>query len=500
MRMMILLLVVGGVIRGILASQVEIGWGEVDITPPPTRKIPLDGQYYQRIAKGVHLPIMFTAVAVRNGDDYFLTGSIDNVSVREPWMREVRSLLKKRIPGLDVSRVSINAIHTHCAPMIGSQGLLPEASRRKEGNDDIWGTQTYGEFATPRVVEALVRAWKGLKPGSVARAKGHASVGHCRISMYRDGHGEMYGETARPDFAGMSDGEDPTVGIVFTHDKAGKKTGAIFNVCCPAQVLEVTYRVSSDIAGALRRKMKARYGDGFGVIYQPAAAGCQSPRDLVRGHREPTDGWHEDTCDLLSDRLVKCAEEAQVFPAETNPVVRCSSRRVTARRRRVTAGDVAAAKKELSELRSKRSDKEAFSEFLAEVKANENKGGPGPYDSKYHPFVLVEIAKGVLQRAADQDERPTLDYELNVMRLGDVAFVTCPFEPYLLYGQVVKARSPAEQTFIMELCCGDYGYIPSPVVVKSGAYGSGVNNGEIGPDGGYQFCDEAVVGLRRLFR
>ncbi len=64
-----------------LLAQIEIGWGEADITPPFTKKVPLDGQYYQRFANGVHTPLSFVAVAFRNGRDYFLTGSIDNVSV-----------------------------------------------------------------------------------------------------------------------------------------------------------------------------------------------------------------------------------------------------------------------------------------------------------------------------------------------------------------------------------------------------------------------------------
>jgi hypothetical protein len=109
------------------------------------------------------------------------------------------------------------------------------------------------------------------------------------------------------------------------------------------------------------------------------------------------------------------------------------------------------------------------------------------------------VAKAVIARGKDQVTRPDLEFEVNVMRLGDVAFVTCPFELYLVYGQIIKARSLAKQTFVMELCNGDYGYIPSPAVVKSRSYGSGVNNGELGPDGGYIYCDAAVEAINRFF-
>lgn len=482
-----------------LCAQVEIGWSEVDITPPFTKKVPLGGQYYQRLATGIHTPIAITAVAIRNGSEYFLTASFDNVSVREGLIDRIRAAVKARIPGIDVSRLSINCVHSHCAPNVGQEGYLPEDSVGKNEGEDIWSPSAYERFVMPKFVEAYCQAWLNLKPGSIARAKGLAEIGHCRIAMYRDGHGEMYGDTTRDDFAGMSDGEDPKVEMLFTYDEKGKWSGAIFNVACPAQVMEATYKVSGDICGVLRQKMKALYGDSFRVIYQPAASGCQSPRDLVRGYADALDGWHEDTCELLAGRLLKCAQDATVMPREYDPVVKAVAVPVTLPRRRVTPEEVAAAEKELKELYAHKTDKELFDDFLAETKAKEKKGGPGPYDSKYHPFVFADIDKAIIARAKDQDAKPNLSIEICAMRVGDVAFVTCPFELYLLYGQIIKARSAAKQTFVMELCNGDYGYIPSPVVIKSRSYGSGVNNGEVGPDGGYQLADESVKAIRRLF-
>jgi hypothetical protein len=481
------------------ADQIQIGWGEVDITPPFTKKVPLDGQYYQRIATGVHTPIMFVAVAFKKGGDYFLTGSIDNVSVRDVWVEEVRTELKKRLPEVDPAKVSINCIHTHCAPMIGSMGLLPEASRRKANDNNLWDLKSYGEFVTPRVVDALIKAWKNLESGSIQRAKGVADIGHCRIAMYRDGTGEMYGDTKRADFAGMSDGEDPNVEMIFTYNSKGKRTGAIFNVACPAQVMEASYKVSGDIAGVLREKMRKAYGKDFHVIYQPAASGCQSPRDLVRGYADTTDGWHEDTCEMLAERLFVAQRDAKCYEKEKAPILNHTTFKVKAPRRKVTKEEVAAAEKELAELLSKKTQAELFADFLAYTRAKEAKGGPGPYDSKKLPFVSADVAKAVIARGKDQVTRPDLEFEVNVMRLGDVAFVTCPFELYLVYGQIIKARSLAKQTFVMELCNGDYGYIPSPAVVKSRSYGSGVNNGELGPDGGYIYCDAAVEAINRFF-
>ena len=84
------------------------------------------------------------------------------------------------------------------------------------------------------------------------------------------------------------------------------------------------------------------------------------------------------------------------------------------------------------------------------------------------------------------------------MRIGDVAFVTNPFELYLAYGQVIKGRSAAKQTFLIGKC-GSCGYVPTERSEKAVGYSGGVNVGRIGHQGGYMFCDEVVKGVAELF-
>ena len=55
---------------GAADAALEIGWGEVDITPPPTKRIPLCGQYYQRLADTnapYHSRLKFVAAALKKG-------------------------------------------------------------------------------------------------------------------------------------------------------------------------------------------------------------------------------------------------------------------------------------------------------------------------------------------------------------------------------------------------------------------------------------------------
>ena len=478
----------------------EIGWGEVDITPPPTKRIPLCGQYYQRLAdrdNPYHSRIKFVALAIRRGGEYVLMGSIDNVTTWQPFVDRVRARVKVAIPEIASERLYMGAIHTHSAPAIRPSGT-PKAAEMERKQPDVWGPNEYSDFALDLVAGAYIKAWRNLKPGGICRAFGHASVGHCRLARYADGSTEMYGDTSRPDFVGMLEGEDDGVGMVFTVDAAGRRTGVIINVACPSQVMEANYQVSSDFAGATREKLKKVYGEGFHMLYQIGAAGCQSPRDLVRQGRTGPDGWHDDMVQQLSDRLLACVTSAKPGPVSRDAVLKYKNLSIKLPMRRVTQEQVAAAKKELDELGRKWPGDSAWQDFLAQVHANEAKGGPGPYDSKLHPYAVMDVDKAVIARAAEQDKVKELAIEMHVTRLGDVAIVTCPFELYLAYGQVIKARSAAQQTFIVTKC-GSSGYLPTAVSEGSIGYSGGINVGKIGHVGGYRLCDAAVDCINGMF-
>ena len=77
--------------------------------------------------------------------------------------------------------------------------------------------------------------------------------------------------------------------------------------------------------------------------------------------------------------------------------------------------------------------------------------------------------------------------------------MTCPFELYLAYGQVIKARSAAAQTFVVTKC-GSAGYLPTQTSENSVGYSGGINVGKIGHEGGYRLCDIAVERINAMFK
>ena len=107
-----------------------------------------------------------------------------------------------------------------------------------------------------------------------------------------------------------------------------------------------------------------------------------------------------------------------------------------------------------------------------------------------------------MRRYEDQEEAPRISFDMNVVRMGDIAIASNPFELYLYYGQIIKARSKAAQTFLVQLAAGaDHpaGYLPSPDAEKFGGYGGLIINGQVGSDGGYLLADITVDEINRLF-
>ena len=91
---------------------------------------------------------------------------------------------------------------------------------------------------------------------------------------------------------------------------------------------------------------------------------------------------------------------------------------------------------------------------------------------------------------------------MNVVRMGDIAIANNPFELYLYYGQNIKARSKAKQTFLVQLSAGasiHAGYLPSPDAEKFGGYGGMIINGQVGSDGGFMLTDITVNEINKLF-
>jgi hypothetical protein len=480
-----------------MTHTLSIGWAETDTTPTGT--VDLSGQYYHRITGKIHSRLTATALALESGTEQAVMVALELVGFQSDFQDDLRALLRLRLPELDTRKVFLNVTHTHNAPGVDlicgiawlaePPGALPVAD--------------YREFLLEKLVGLVETAWQSRRPGGIGSGLGFARIGHCRRAVYADDTAEMYGRTDRADFIGMESGEDSGVDVLFTFDETRQPTGVVLNLACPSQTMEATYEISSDFVGETRCRLKQRFGADFKVLAQISAAGCQSPRDLPRNYKGEPDFWHADGVTELGRRLTAAVEAT--FPAcaenvETAPLLQHAVRTIALPRRRASYQAYVEAKARLAKLEAVMDEASAYRDFCGEVARNEKiPNRPGPYDDKLHHFVLIQNNRAVVTRYESQDATPTFEIEMHVLRLGAVVFVTNPFELYLDFGQQIKARSRAAQTFVVQLCGGTGGYLPSARAEQLGGYGGLIINGTVGSDGGKQLVDATVGTIAELW-
>jgi hypothetical protein len=111
----------------------------------------------------------------------------------------------------------------------------------------------------------------------------------------------------------------------------------------------------------------------------------------------------------------------------------------------------------------------------------------------------MHVHAGVIQRYREQQYTELYPIEYHVVRLGDIAIATNPFELFLDYGNRMKARSYAEQTFIVQLCCGSGFYLPTEKAEKAGHYSAYVSSGFVGHEGGDLLVRKTIKEINQMW-
>lgn len=474
-----------------------VGWGEADITPQ-SEAVELVGQYYQRLATQQHSPLSAVAMALSKDRVNVVMVTLDTVGVPGDYCERLRTAVRRQLSELSEAQLIFNATHTHSAA-----GLKPFRNWWEHDRTAV-GVEAYRDYVEQRVVEAVTAAWSNRQPCSVAGILESARTGHSRRAVYADASAQMYGCTEREDFAGLESGEDSGVELLCFFDSNREPFGVVVNAACPSQVMEATHVVSSDFAGALREKLKQEYGPNFGMLYQISAAGCQSPRDLTRASQEGDRFWGPDGVEILSDRLLEAVRRGFSHAkdvSDADSLLSCKTIALSLPKRRVTYQDYINARKEVDRLEEQQSSSSAYEEFCRDIRRNEATSGfVPPYDDKTHHFVRIRNNEAVIRRYEEQDSEPNIEIMVQLVRIGEVVLAGNPFELFLEYGQRIKARSAANQTFLVQLADGSSGYLPTPRAEQLGGYGGLIINGQVGSDGGGLLVDRTVEAIAELWR
>ena len=455
------------------AAQLHVGAATIDITPD--QPVALDGQRNVRISKKVDTHLFATALAIesREGDrvlDQVVFVSCDLVAIRQGILAKVREKIGDRLPGVDLKKIFLNATHTHTAPVtVEGRYALPETG--------IMQPAAYAEWMTARIADGIIEAWQKRQPGKVAWGQSQAVIAQNRRPYYADGTAVMYGNPDSPNFRGIESYENHNIEVLYFWDAADKLMATIVNVPCPSQEVGGNSTVHADFWDPVRSRLRDKHGKDLHVLAWTGAGGDVTPR-LAYGsaadERMRKLRGNLSRLDELARRVANAWEEAldgARNDIQSDVVLQHQVQDIELPYRKVTILERSAAMTEAAKFKD---------------------------DPKQQWNYLWN--QRVVDRFTAQQEGTLQPFlmELHTLRLGDVAIASNEFELYTDFGVQMKARSPAVQTFVIQLA-GSAGYLPTERAMKNGGYGAVIQSGQIGPDGGQLLVEKTVESLKGMW-
>ncbi|MEW4564818.1 hypothetical protein AB1K70_19920 [Bremerella sp. JC770] len=410
-----------GIVGALPGEELMLGWSSADLTPD--RPVAMRGNV---LSEGVLDPIFATALAIESGSgenaERVVLVGCDLLWIPDGNRKDAN--LRDRVRDL---------VHD-AIPEIPHGNVILMATHTHVA-PSLHGDKAYAEFAARQIAAAVVQAWRKREPGGIGFGLGHAALSHNRIVTHYDGTSRMYGgfqggKTSAQQFSHIEGFEDHSVQLLFTVDQAGDLTGLLINTPCPAQVQRGNL-ISADYWHEARKELRQRLGDHLFILPQVSAAGDLATYVMVdtKGEKRMQElsfpGIEESRAlrrQQIATRLADCV--CDILPVirdeiDSSPTIACT--------------------------------KQVVSLPL---------GFPTP-----------------------KEGAGELVIEINALRLGDVAMVTNPFELYCDYGVRMKGRSPAIQTFVVELA-GSGSYLPTSRAVEGGGYGAISKTCIVGPSAG----------------
>ena len=432
-------------------SGLYAGVARADISPPVGLAQMNWGTQTHIAAQGIDPVGMFaTALVIGDGRQKFAMVDIDILAIQS--MDDVPRRAAE-LTGIPADHIRLASTHTHAGPLLTSIKGPVGADLSKYQQP----FRTYWAVLQDKIVGAIVEANAHLEPVHVAGAKGTGTININR---------RLHAENGRPPSVGVNPKGFVDRGLtVIRIDRADRTPLAVLvNFQCHGTVLAWANKVfSPDWIGSMRRTVE-RAMPGATCLYFQGAAGNQGPiegftGDLEVAHRlgnilglqaaalaapvETTvraprfEGFEESTA-YISRQPWQVERARDATLKFVSRVIDVPGREYTSDEIARMRGEVAAAKQKLAAVR-------------------------GSGDAQQ-----VHLAETRLRRVSDlleQWQKPAsgkpVKVRIQALRIGEVALVAMPGEPFAEIGAAVKKASPFPVTMFCGYSSGEGGdYMP----------------------------------------
>jgi hypothetical protein len=348
--------------------------------------------------------------------------------------------------GAPAANVLINFSHTHSAPAFpGWQPEPPDQTRLQEG---------YWELLLARTVECAAQAKARLVPARVAGGWGECTIGINRREMGPDGL-VFLGE--------VPDGEtDPAVGVIRVDDLDGHPIATLCSLGCHTVVVGPRDQAASaDFPGPARQVIESTLG-GLALFLQ-ACGGDVMPVGGM-GYETDCSDANQRIGTMLGGEVVKVAAglRTHLQRGERTALGSVSSISLWPWVSVEDAGQRASIGVRSERIFLDFVDLPTLEEaqgILDEKRAILEAALPTGDERQIAPATRFVTWAEALVDACETNRR-TIDFEVQALRIDDVALVALSAEVFSGTGKEIKARSPIPYTNVLGYSNGCVMYLP----------------------------------------
>ncbi len=422
------------------SNSLKAGFSRVNVTP--SVNTPIIGYYVERRVEGVLDELEVNAVAFCAASGSAILMSVDNCAIGEARITAIRERISELI-GIPSEAVFIASTHTHTGP-----GASLTFGEKEEILKEYW------KRLADKCVDAAYLAWRDLKPAKIGYGVGEAkNVAFIRRFRMKDGSIMTNPGVNNPDILEPLETVDERVGVVRV-DREGGESIVILNFGNHPDTVGGSL-ISADWPGFARKFVEKAIDNTKCVFFN----GAQGDVNHVNVH--PKGG---DFNDMFND-FDGCSR-GYGHARHIGRVVAAAAMQVYDKVA-WTEVDSVSGKIEKIEVPSHKPTKEQLP--LAKKYTELHKVGRDeeiPYTGMMLTTVVAEAKRMVeLENGPDSFTLP-----MSVIKLGEIAFVGFPGEPFTEIGR--QTKDTEGYGLILPCCCANdsRGYFPSSKAYSEGGY------------------------------
>lgn len=419
--------------------RLRAGAAAVDISP---REFPLNmpGGFRSNMAESVHDPFYARALVLDDGKTKLAMVVVDSLGASPEVLDEAKQIAASRT-GLGVNRMLICSTHTHSGPPSNTkEGPAPAVAYRKVLVDGLAESivqahavlqpAAVGAAAHPLPDEVFNRRWY-LKPGKMPP---NPFGGLDIVKMNPPRSPDVLDRPAGP--------TDPDITVISVQDARNKPLALFANYSLHYVGAVPRGQLSADYFGEFARLMPVRLRgeENFVAMMSNGTSGDINniPFTVTRPPREPF-------------------EQIRIVARKAADTAWFAHRKIERHRSDIRLG--------MLERELVLKHRVITDEQLAEARR------VAAIEDEDEIAKLPRLAQSYARRTISLAEKDdTVTVKLQAIRIGELAVCAIPFETFVEIGLELKDRSPFDQTMVIGLANGRYGYLPTPEHHRLGGY------------------------------